>query len=64
MLKAQMAGCASLSRYGREEGTARRAPTAQAGSLCYQCFAEQARRLLPPFSQKTENKLLEARHDN
>ena len=54
MLKAQLAGGAALSRYGREEGTARRAPTAQAGSLRYQCFAEQASRLLSPFSQRKQ----------
>ena len=58
MLKAQMAGGAALSRYGGEEGTARRAPTEQAGSLRYQDPGWK------PALQKTENKLLEARHDN
>jgi hypothetical protein len=34
------------------------ATNAQAGSLGYQRFAEQARRLLPPFLEKTENNYL------
>ena len=40
------------------------ATNSQAGSLRYQFFADQGRRLLPPFSQKTENKLLDSRYDN